>query len=96
MYRGARFVISDNEELIIGRDPRVAQIVIGEGAQNVSREHCKIVYRADANSYMIKDMSKNGTYTAANRTKLPHGTYISVPAGTEIYLGDRSNTFRLG
>lgn len=96
MYREAKFTISDQEELVIGRDPRVAQIVIGEGAQNVSREHCRISYSAGDNSYGIKDMSKNGTFSSASKLKFPHGVYTKVPAGTEIYLGDRSNMFRLG
>ena len=96
MYRDARFPITDNEEVVIGRDPRSAQIVIGEGAQNVSRQHCRISYCAADNTYRINDMSKNGTFSSANKARLPHGVYTKVPAGTEIYLGDRSNTFRLG
>ena len=96
MYRDARFTISDNEEIVIGRDPRTAQIVIGEGAQNVSRQHCRIAYSAADNTYRINDMSKNGTFSSANKARLPHGVFTKVPAGTEIYLGDRANTFRLG
>lgn len=96
MYSGARFAVTDKEEVVIGRDPRIAQIVIGEGAQNVSREHCRIAYSASDNSYLVKDTSKNGTFSSANKTKLPHGVYTKVPSGTEIYLGDRSNMFRLG
>jgi len=96
MYRDARFPITDNEEVVIGRDPRSAQIVIGEGAQNVSRQHCRISYCAADNTYRINDMSKNGTFSSANKARLPHGVFTKVPAGTEIYLGDRSNTFRLG
>lgn len=96
MYANARFPITDNEEVIIGRDPRTAQIVIGEGAQNVSRQHCRVAYCAADNTYRINDMSKNGTFSSANKARLPHGVFTKVPAGTEIYLGDRSNTFRLG
>ena len=96
MYRDARFTLTDNEEVVIGRDPRVAQIVIGEGAQNVSRQHCRVAYCAADNTYRINDMSKNGTFSSANKARLPHGVFTKVPAGTEIYLGDRSNTFRLG
>lgn len=96
MYRDARFTITDNEEIVIGRDPRSAQIVIGEGAQNVSRQHCRIAYNAADDSYRINDMSKNGTFSSANKARLPYGVFTKVPAGTEIYLGDRSNTFRLG
>ncbi|MCD7774513.1 MAG: FHA domain-containing protein [Clostridiales bacterium] len=96
MYKGATFDIMDNEEIIIGRDPRAAQIVIGEGAQNVSRQHCKITYNASDNTYSVMDTSKNGTLSNATRQKLPHNVYTKVPTGTEIYLGDRSNMFRLG
>ena len=96
MYSGASFTIEDGEEIVIGRDPRMAQIVIGEGAQNVSREHCRISYQASTNTYRVLDKSKNGTFNAANKSRLPHSTATKVPAGTEIYLGDRSNTFRLG
>lgn len=95
MYNGVSFDISDNEAIVIGRDPRVAQIVIGEGAQNVSRQHCIVTYSVRDNSFNIKDTSKNGTFSVANRTKLPHGVFTKVPSGTEIYLGDKSNTFRL-
>lgn len=96
MYRGASFTVSDNEEIVIGRDPRVAQIVIGEGAQNVSRQHCRVSYSASDNTYGVMDMSKNGTFSAANRTRLPSKVFTKVPVGTEIYLGDRNNMFRLG
>lgn len=93
-YRGASFSISDMETLFIGRDPRSCHIIISDDVSRVSRTHCKIQYNSSRNSFVVTDLSKNGTFTKTS--KLPHNVPTELPYGTEIQLADSTNIFRLG
>ncbi len=61
----------------------------------VSRCHCILSYNAERNTYILTDLSSNGTYLAGGQ-RLPKGFAAELAPGTEIFLAEPSRCFRLG
>lgn len=80
-YQGARFTL--NKELVIGRDPDVAQFVLDN--PNASRKHCIITYDSTSNQYYVEDCSSNGVFHA-DGSRLPAGRKIPFSRGEEIII----------
>jgi len=94
MYANAVFQIADGEELVIGRDAVLSNIVVDTNAEKVSRKHCSVVYFAAKRKYRVTDFSSNGTYKGDGERLEPH-VPIMLPCGSSIYLGNRRNEFLL-
>lgn len=94
MYSGLTFNLGPGETLTIGRDAKLAQIVISEGSDMVSRTHCRISFDQQQNVYLLTDESKNGTFLS-DGTRLPPNTPNKMARGAVVCLGDSSNSFRL-
>ena len=92
-YRGGSFPIRDGEELVIGRDSTLSQIVVTSAAK-VSRRHCGIRYSALDNRYFVTDYSSNGTYLE-DGTRLSPMTPTPLNRGTVLLIGDHENKFKL-
>lgn len=92
-YKGGSFPIKSGEELSIGRDSSLCQIVV-TSATKVSRRHCGIKYSASDNRYIVTDYSSNGTYLE-DGTRLSYMTPTPVSRNTVLLIGDRENQFKL-
>ncbi len=94
MYAGQKIPLAPNEELLIGRDNAMCNLILDQNADKISRKHCSIVFDAMRNVYMVTDYSSNGTYIdGGNRFVANMAT--QVQRGTVISLGNRENRFRL-
>lgn len=90
-FEGLSFSIYADEQIVIGRDPMVANIVLGNYA--VSRKHCTVRYFEPNNTFYVMDQSSQGTYKNngerlgknRNEVVLP-GTVISICDGEEQFL----------
>ena len=82
-YKGAVFKLNDNERVAIGRDAEHADIVINSNNKRVSRIHCCVMFDAAMNMYCVNDLSKNGTYDAHTKKKLPYGQEVFLARGME-------------
>lgn len=91
---GYRYPVEDGEELIIGKDPSVAHIIVDSGHERISKKHCGIKWNAGMNQYQVIDYSTNGTYINSIR-KLSKGLFVTVPKGTIINLGKDNIDFKL-
>ena len=89
--RGYVYNINEGEELIIGKDPKIANIVISAEFKDVSRKHCTIKYYAS--QYIVTDYSSNGT--KVNGKKLEPGVPEKVSRGSQIALGKGDNVFKV-
>lgn len=90
---GYNFELTPNEEFILGKDARVASIVIDPSFKEISRKHCGITYNSNTDGFTIVDYSSNGTW--ANDMKLNRGEAAFFPKGTVIKLANDKNVFRL-
>lgn len=94
MDKGTPYPIKDGEEIIIGKDPQMANIVVDRKLQKISRKHCGIRYDAANNIYQVVDYSTNGTYI--NNVRHPaKGTYINVSKGSIINLAKEAVDYKL-
>lgn len=89
---GSGFMLPQDRKVIVGKNPQQANLVISH--PNVSNLHCTIRYKAESNSYIVKDHSMNGTFVGGMRLK--SGIAYEFPAGTVLSLADGSNQITVG
>lgn len=95
MYQGARFSIKEGEELVIGTNAGLCNIIIDNGDDAVSAKHCSIEFNAGANNYTVVDYSTNGTFLRSGERLINNAPKI-LPVGELLIIGDAKNTFRVG
>lgn len=81
--RGASIVLNDGETVVLGRDPKSANLIIDDA--KISRMHCSVTYDANTNTFIIVDYSSNGT-RLANGENLEKGKHTHVFCKTEFIL----------
>jgi hypothetical protein len=94
MYSGNTFNMVADEELTLGRDAAVCNIVLERNADKVSRKHCGILYNPSSQNYFVTDYSSNGTMTN-DGARLVNNIPTQLPSGTIICLGNNENRFML-
>ena len=91
---GYKFDLNPGEEIIIGKDAKVASVVIDPAYKEISRKHVGVTYDIIRDQYCVVDYSSNGTW--ANGSKLTAGKAVYLPHGTELELANAKNKFLLG
>ncbi len=91
---GYKFELTSGEEIVIGKDAKVASVVIDPAFKEISRKHVSVCYDVIRDQYFVVDYSSNGTW--ANGSKLITGQGVYLPRGTELKLANDKNIFRLG
>ena len=94
MYAGQNIPMVPNNELIIGCDALLANVVVDRNADNVNRKHCGIRFDPYRNYYTVVDYSSNGTFNDGG-SRLIANMPTTMQRGTIIALGNRENMFRL-
>ncbi len=90
---GYSFDLAPGEEIVIGKDAKVASVVIDTAYKEISRKHVSIIYDATIDRYRVTDYSSNGTW--ADGTRIPSGETVNLRSGTILKLANDKNTFRL-
>ena len=85
--RGFSVIMKDGDEIIIGRDPSIADIVVND--KKISRKHCMIMYSIMDDMFYIIDYSKNGV-AIENNEKIEKGIKTQLPSGTRIFLSEET------
>lgn len=91
---GYQVQLRSGEQIVIGKDSQMSNIVIDASYQGVSRRHVGISYDAGRGKYCVTDYSSNGTFV--NGERLVKGKIVFIAPGSEIKLADDKNTFLLG
>lgn len=92
MYKGAVVPIESGEEMVIGRDRTMSNLIIGN--PNISRKHCGIRYNESDGTYIVTDYSSNGV-SDQNGERFPKNTPVVCKAGTVLVLAQSDNEFQL-
>ena len=91
--KGYTFDLTPGEEVVIGRNPSEANVVIDNMYDKVSGRHVGIMFEAEYDTFRVVDYSLNGTYVDGQ--KLENGKEYSFRRGARIELVDGKNAFRL-
>ena len=94
MYAGQSLPLAANEELVIGRDNAMCNLIIDKSAEKVSRKHCAIFFDAARGTYQVTDFSSNGTFVDGG-SRLVANMPTTLQRGSVIVLGSKENRFRL-
>lgn len=89
---GAKLEIVPGEQIIVGRDPAVSELVLMNA--KVSRKHFVMKFEAQKDGYQIFCYSKNGLLLSDGRTIREKQTAF-VKRGTVIILADGAEQLRL-
>ena len=83
--------IEVEQELTIGRNANVCQLVYPETARGISGVHCRI-QNTDVGVFLTDLGSTNGTFLADGTRLLPNKPQM-LPDGQGFYLGSREHGF---
>ena len=93
MYAGSVFKLKPDQTVVLGRDPKQAQIIFSQGADKISRRHCSVMFSSRLGQYQVVDHSSNGTFVSGSRLQL--NVPVTLPRGTQLALGSNDNIIRL-
>ncbi len=83
------------EPVLIGRDPKLCQLVFPAQMQGISKRHCIIRFHARSQCFLLVDCnSANGTFIV-NGERLPNGGSELLNAGQRFFLSVPENMFEV-
>lgn len=92
-FSGQTIELVENQ-LVIGRDPRLAQLVYPQSNDDISRKHLTIRFDEKTNKFILEDSSSNGTFLSSNQ-RLESGKPYYLNAGDRFYVVDPKDVFEL-
>ena len=93
-FNGSAIELTD-EPVLIGRDPKVCQLVFPTQLQEISKRHCIVRFHAKSQCFLLVDCnSANGTFVA-NGERLPNGGSQLLNAGQRFFLSSPENMFEV-
>ena len=95
IFAGTDFPVQADEELAIGSDPSVCQIVLP--AECAAPIHCSIRYDSRRGCWQVRDLTDGHTFENGVRA-IRTGVFEDIPKGRLICVGQGkySQRFRLG
>lgn len=90
-FAGAEFPLNGGEVITVGSDPSRCQIVLF--GEDISSEHCRIMFSEEENLWYAADLSGGKTYRDGIRP-LANGNAVSLPRGTVLSLGSGQSAQR--
>jgi pSer/pThr/pTyr-binding forkhead associated (FHA) protein len=79
-----------NGKMVLGRNPKAANLIFDAKSPGVSSIHCEIKKTADG-LYLTDIGSSNGTFLNGNR--IPNGVPQKLKSGDNFFLGSPNNAF---
>ena len=92
-FAGQTLELSENQ-ITLGRDPRLSQLVYPQDREEISRKHLTIRFDERTHKFALMDSSSNGTYLSSNQ-KLEPGQSYHLNPGDRFYLADPNEVFEV-
>ena len=92
-FSGQTLELVENQ-MIVGRDPRLAQLVYPQNREEISRKHLTIRFDERTHKFTLVDSSSNGTFLSSNQKLEPGETYY-LNSGDRFYLADPNEAFEV-
>ena len=93
IYEGSEFPLQAGENILIGRDASICNIVYPESNREISRQHCSITFLPDASGYEIITMATYGLHIGKYLSR--SGEKLKIKRGSVLSLDDNKNIFVL-
>ena len=81
-------------QIVIGRDPRLAQLIYPQDNIDISRKHCTIRFDEKTYKFILEDYSSNGTFLSPNQ-RLEAGKQYYINSGDRFYLANPIEVFEV-
>jgi hypothetical protein len=81
-------------QIVVGRDPRLAQMIYPQNNTDISRKHCTVRFDEKTYKFILEDFSSNGTFLSSNQ-KLEPGKPYYLSSGDRFYLAKPSEVFEV-
>ena len=78
---------------VLGRNPQMAQVVVGSEDGTVGRAHCRFVYAKRKGKWGVVNQSANGVMINGMRIDEQNGTPVVIPEGARITIGRSTYEF---
>jgi len=92
-FVGAEIPLEEND-IVLGRDPKLAGIVFDGKYKKISRRHARLTYRSQTHEFILEDLySGHGTFVKGR--KLSGGKEVTLKSGDTFYLVSPTHTFRV-
>lgn len=92
-WSGNRIELQKDREYSLGRSVQKCDIIV-DMAEYVSRRHCSLIYDSAKKSFLVKDVSANGTFKESGE-RISREGFEQVMPGTRLFLGSRSTVIRV-
>ncbi|MEQ1907934.1 MAG: trypsin-like peptidase domain-containing protein [Vicinamibacterales bacterium] len=93
-FAGVELELTD-DPVIIGRDPRVSQLVFSTDTPSISGRHCSIRFDPDHQAVVVQDLwSTNGTFLQSGR-QIPAGEPALLRSTDQFYLSEPGVRFEV-
>lgn len=84
----------EEKDIVLGRDPKLANIVFDGKYNKISRRHARLIYRSQTHEFILEDLySAHGTFVKAK--KLTGGKKVRLRSGDTFYLISSEHTFKV-
>lgn len=92
LYAGKEIEVAD--QVIIGRDAGMAQLIYPSSSDDISRRHCCVSFDGRAGKFVLEDFSSNGTFLSNNEKLISNQPYFLNP-GESFYLSNINELFEV-
>jgi len=92
-FKGTKWALPSNMELVIGRSPGQSNIVLDD--PNISRTHCTIRFDQKNRCFYVKDASTNGTYNEAGQ-RFTAGSVYAIAPESLFYVSSTNFMIKVG
>lgn len=93
-YDLGKWRLPNDNQIIVGRDGRYSNIVVGEYDSTISKQHCIISFDCLSVKFCVIDISTNGTFIKGRRME-KHRKY-QLTAGEKITFGKDKYAIEMG
>lgn len=93
-YNYGKWRLPNDNQIIVGRDGRYSNIVVGEYDTTISKQHCIISFDCTSVKFCVIDISTNGTFIKGRRME-KHSKY-QLTAGERITFGKDKYVIEMG
>lgn len=92
-FVGTEIPLEENN-IVLGRDPKLANIVFDGKYNKISRRHVRLIYRSQTHEFILEDLySGHGTFVKGK--KLTGGKKVRLRSGDTFYLVSSEHTFKV-